>query len=114
GIRARRAPPLRHDALPHFPAPGPPTCLLNSAFRRRAAWERRTMGKNHSLFTSESVTEAHPDKIADQISDAILDAILKDDPLGRVACETLVTTGLALIAGEITTKTYVDIPGIVR
>ena len=72
------------------------------------------MGKNHSLFTSESVTEGHPDKIADQISDAILDAILKDDPLGRVACETLVTTGLALIAGEITTKTYVDIPGIVR
>ena len=72
------------------------------------------MGKNRSLFTSESVTEGHPDKIADQISDAILDAILKDDPVGRVACETLVTTGLALIAGEITTKTYVDIPGIVR
>ena len=72
------------------------------------------MGKRHSLFTSESVTEGHPDKIADQISDAILDAILKDDPMGRVACETLVTTGLALIAGEITTKTYVDIPGIVR
>ena len=72
------------------------------------------MGKNRSLFTSESVTEGHPDKIADQISDAILDAILKDDPIGRVACETLVTTGLALIAGEITTKTYVDIPGIVR
>jgi S-adenosylmethionine synthetase len=60
------------------------------------------------------VTEGHPDKIADQISDAILDAILADDPVGRVACETLVTTGLALIAGEITTKTYVDIPGIVR
>ena len=72
------------------------------------------MGKRHSLFTSESVTEGHPDKIADQISDAILDAILKDDPMGRVACETLVTTGLALVAGEITTKTYVDIPGIVR
>jgi S-adenosylmethionine synthetase len=72
------------------------------------------MGKNRSLFTSESVTEGHPDKIADQISDAILDAILRDDPVGRVACETLVTTGLALIAGEITTKTYVDIPGIVR
>ena len=67
-----------------------------------------------SLFTSESVTEGHPDKIADQISDAILDAILADDPLGRVACETLVTTGLALIAGEITTKTWVDNPGIVR
>ena len=66
------------------------------------------------LFTSESVTEGHPDKIADQTSDAILDAILADDPDGRVACEVLVTTGLALVAGEITTSTYVDIPGIVR
>ena len=65
-------------------------------------------------FTSESVTEGHPDKIADQISDAILDAMLKDDPMSRVACETLVTTGLALISGEITTETYVDIPSIVR
>ncbi len=67
-----------------------------------------------TVFTSESVTEGHPDKIADQISDSILDAILADDPMGRVACETLVTTGLALIAGEITTETWVDIPGIVR
>jgi S-adenosylmethionine synthetase len=66
------------------------------------------------LFTSESVTEGHPDKIADQISDAILDAVLADDPTGRVACETLVTTGMAMIAGEITTKTYVDFPSIVR
>ncbi len=66
------------------------------------------------LFTSESVTEGHPDKIADQISDAVLDAILAMDPLGRVACETLVTTGLVLVAGEISTKTYVDIPGIAR
>ena len=66
------------------------------------------------LFTSESVTEGHPDKIADQISDAILDAVLAKDPLGRVACETLVTTGLAFVAGEISTKTYVDIPRIVR
>jgi S-adenosylmethionine synthetase len=66
------------------------------------------------LFTSESVTEGHPDKIADQTSDAILDAILTDDPHGRVACEVLVTTGLALVAGEITTSTYVDIPTIVR
>ena len=72
------------------------------------------MAKSRTLFTSESVTEGHPDKIADQISDAILDAILADDPAGRVACETLVTTGLALIAGEITTQTWVDIPGIVR
>jgi S-adenosylmethionine synthetase len=66
------------------------------------------------LFTSESVTEGHPDKIADQTSDAVLDAILADDPKGRVACEVLVTTGLAIVAGEITTTTYVDIPGIVR
>ncbi len=66
------------------------------------------------LFTSESVTEGHPDKIADQISDAILDAVLKDDPNGRVACETLVTTGLILIAGEISTKTYVDFPNVAR
>jgi S-adenosylmethionine synthetase len=66
------------------------------------------------LFTSESVTEGHPDKIADQISDAVLDAILEADPTGRVACETLVTTGVAVVAGEITTSTYVDIPSIVR
>jgi S-adenosylmethionine synthetase len=66
------------------------------------------------LFTSESVTEGHPDKIADQISDSILDAILAQDPVGRVACETLVTTGLAIIAGEITTSCYVDFPKIVR
>ena len=66
------------------------------------------------LFTSESVTEGHPDKIADQISDAVLDAILEADPAGRVACETLVTTGVAVVAGEITTSTYVDIPAIVR
>ncbi|HEX2204578.1 MAG TPA: methionine adenosyltransferase [Longimicrobium sp.] len=66
------------------------------------------------LFTSESVTEGHPDKIADQISDAVLDAILEKDPRGRVACETLVTTGVAVVAGEITTDTYVDIPTIVR
>ena len=67
-----------------------------------------------SLFTSESVTEGHPDKVADQISDAILDAILAEDPHGRVACETLVTTGQVVIAGEISTLTYVDIPRVVR
>ena len=66
------------------------------------------------LFTSESVTEGHPDKIADQISDTVLDAVLKDDPMGRVACETLVTTGLIVIAGEITTKTYVDFSDLAR
>src|SRR6266436_7356524 len=65
-------------------------------------------------FTSESVTEGHPDKIADQISDAVIDAVLKDDPMGRVACETLITTGLVVVAGEITTDTYVDIPRLVR
>ena len=64
--------------------------------------------KGSHLFTSESVTEGHPDKMADQISDGILDAILNDDPNGRVACETLVTTGMVLVAGEITTTTYVS------
>jgi S-adenosylmethionine synthetase len=72
------------------------------------------MSTNRTLFTSESVTEGHPDKIADQISDAILDAVLAGDPAGRVACETLVTTGLAMISGEITTNVYVDFPTIVR
>lgn len=72
------------------------------------------MTKNRRLFTSESVTEGHPDKICDQISDAILDEIIKNDPNARVACETTVTTGLVLVAGEITTTTYVDIPQIVR
>ena len=66
------------------------------------------------LFTSESVTEGHPDKIADQISDAVLDAILACDKKGRVACETMVTTGMAIIAGEITTDCYVEMPEIVR
>src|SRR6476469_7872956 len=65
-------------------------------------------------FTSEPVTEGHPDKIADQISDSVLDAVLADDPNGRVACETLITTGLVVVAGEITTSTYVDIPRLVR
>ncbi len=72
------------------------------------------MGMTDFLFTSESVTEGHPDKVADQISDAILDAIIAEDPKARVACETLVTTGLALIAGEITTSCYVSMPDIVR
>ena len=72
------------------------------------------MGRGRHLFTSESVTEGHPDKIADQISDGVLDAILAQDPVARVACETLVTTGLAIIAGEITTSCYVDFQKIVR
>jgi S-adenosylmethionine synthetase len=71
------------------------------------------MARSH-LFTSESVTEGHPDKLADQISDAVLDAIMADDPNGRVACETLVTTGLVIVAGEITTETYIDVPEVVR
>lgn len=72
------------------------------------------MGQNRKFFTSESVTEGHPDKIADQISDAILDSVMEQDPKGRVACETLVTTGCAVIAGEITTDCYVDFKKIVR
>jgi S-adenosylmethionine synthetase len=72
------------------------------------------MTKQRHLFTSESVTEGHPDKIADQISDSVLDAILAQDPMGRVACETLVTTGLVFVAGEISTDCYVEIPRIVR
>lgn len=72
------------------------------------------MNKKRVLFTSESVTEGHPDKIADQISDSVLDAIMAQDPMGRVACETLITTGQVHVVGEITTKCYVDIPKIVR
>ncbi len=83
--------------------------FLADIFSRR----RKTMAGDF-IFTSESVTEGHPDKIADQISDSILEAMLKDDPNSRVACETLVTTGMAVIAGEITTNTYVDMPSIVR
>jgi len=81
-----------------------------------AAWSAADdqKAKTSHLFTSESVTEGHPDKIADQISDTILDAALADDPMSRVACETLVTTGLVVVAGEITTSTYVDIPTLVR
>ena len=72
------------------------------------------MARDEHLFTSESVTEGHPDKIADQISDAVLDAIIGQDPIGRVACETLLTTGLVVVAGEITTSCYVDIPRVAR
>src|ERR1700735_5107398 len=72
------------------------------------------LSDNEFLFTSESVTEGHPDKIADQISDTVLDAVLADDPYGRVACETLVNTGLVVVAGEITTTVHLDIPELVR
>ncbi len=70
--------------------------------------------KMRHIFTSESVTEGHPDKMADQISDSVLDAVMKDDPTGRVACEVLITTGICVVSGEITTKTYVDVPRLVR
>jgi S-adenosylmethionine synthetase len=70
--------------------------------------------KMRHIFTSESVTEGHPDKMADQISDAVLDAVLAEDPMGRVACEVLVTTGICVVSGEITTKTYVDVPKLAR
>src|SRR3954465_14222476 len=72
------------------------------------------LSDNEYLFTSESVTEGHPDKVADQISDGVLDAVLRDDPSGRVACETLVNTGLVVVSGEISTDTYVDIQDIAR
>src|SRR3954465_13062760 len=72
------------------------------------------LAENEYLFTSESVTEGHPDKMADQISDGVLDAVLAEDPSGRVACETFANTGLIVISGEITTNTYVDIPKIAR
>src|SRR3712207_545400 len=72
------------------------------------------LSDNEYLFTSESVTEGHPDKVADQISDGVLDAVMADDPNGRVACETLVNTGLVVVSGEISTETYVDIQDVVR
>src|SRR3954449_6945272 len=72
------------------------------------------MSAREFLFTSESVTEGHPDKVADQISDTVLDAVLREDPGGRVACETLITTGLIVVAGEISTSIYVDIPNLAR
>jgi S-adenosylmethionine synthetase len=77
-------------------------------------YRRKELNKRSYLFTSESVTEGHPDKVADQISDAVLDAVMAEDPKGRVACETLLTTGIVIVAGEITTKCYVDIPKVVR
>src|SRR5918998_5136145 len=72
------------------------------------------VAQHEYLFTSESVTEGHPDKVADQISDGVLDAVMRDDPTGRVACETLVNTGLVVVSGEISTKTYVDIQEVAR
>src|SRR5256885_8938073 len=76
--------------------------------------EIERLGAGEYLFTSESVTEGHPDKICDQTSDGVLDAVMAEDPAGRVACECLVNTGLVVVAGEISTSTYVDIPRLVR
>ena len=122
-LRPARLRDRRAFALDRLPSAGEPRrrALRGAgALRRgqpgrllRGKGERKRMSERH-LFTSESVTEGHPDKVADQISDAVVDAILADDPMGRVACETLVTTGMALVAGEISTSTYVDIPRIVR
>lgn len=72
------------------------------------------MAENRHIFTSESVSEGHPDKLADQLSDSVLDAVVADDPTARVACEVLVTTGLVLVSGEITTHSYVDVPTLIR
>ena len=86
----------------------------SSAVPKPRRHDPRSFHDNEYLFTSESVTEGHPDKIADQISDGVLDAVLRDDPYGRVACETLVNTGLVVVSGEISTTTYVDIQEIAR
>ncbi|HWO16417.1 MAG TPA: S-adenosylmethionine synthetase N-terminal domain-containing protein, partial [Solirubrobacterales bacterium] len=76
--------------------------------------ETKPLAEGEYLFTSESVTEGHPDKICDQISDAVLDAVMAEDPEGRVACETLVNTGMAVVSGEISTEVHLDVPDIVR
>jgi len=89
-------------------------CLVRRKNLARKVKTKKTSNQHNYLFTSESVSMGHPDKVADQISDAVLDAMLEQDPNSRVACETMVTTGLAVVAGEITTKAIVDIPGVVR
>ena len=112
---------LTEDVLEHVfgqpmivtQTPGSDTPLL-VPFAADRGYHATLMSARTFQFTSESVTEGHPDKIADQISDAVLDAVLADDADGRVACETLITTGLVVVAGEITTETYVDVRSIVR
>src|SRR6202007_2671457 len=91
--------------------PADPDCRLAASLKGDPVLSE---GLRNFLFTSESVTEGHPDKIADQISDAVLDEVMRQDPMGRVACETLVTTGLAVVAGEITTSAHVDYDSLVR
>lgn len=90
------------------------TLAIKNKSKKKASGRTKCSGKNTYLFTSESVSMGHPDKVADQVSDAILDAMLAQDPHSRVACETMVTTGLVVVAGEITSKAIVDIPAIVR
>src|SRR5438045_8492534 len=113
-LRTRLRHPLRAGGARGLPRCGERGLLLRCVGFIHLQAKEHHMALMRHLFTSESVTEGHPDKIADQISDAILDAVLAEDPVGRVACETLVTTGLAMISGEITTRTYVDFPSIVR
>ena len=100
--------------LPRVPRPGATFARLHRPDRSLPPDLMSHLSDNEYLFTSESVTEGHPDKIADQISDGVLDAVLRDDPYGRVACETLVNTGLVVVSGEITTTTYVDVQDIAR
>src|SRR5256885_12989958 len=94
--------------------PSTPLPAYSCAQARWGAGKREIPMARASLFTSESVSMGHPDKVADQISDAVLDAMIADDPYSRVACETLVCTGLVVVAGEVTTNTYVNIPELVR
>src|SRR5262249_24776298 len=101
-------------AIPGFVLRAPKRPCYSHMISDSTSPGRQQMARDEYLFTSESVTEGHPDKIADQVSDAVLDAILGKDPVGRVACETLLTTGLVVVAGEITTSCYVDIPRIAR
>src|SRR5690242_15408502 len=89
-------------------------CHLRRALLYASPMPNKPLAEGEHLFTSESVTEGHPDKVADQISDGVLDAIMAEDPGGRVACETLVNTGMAVVSGEISTAVHLDIPELVR
>ena len=108
--------PLVIDFVPHAAAAAartePADAPADSS--RLPAMPTKPLAENEHLFTSESVTEGHPDKVSDQISDGVLDAIMAEDPEGRVACETLVNTGMAVVSGEISTDVHLDIPEIVR